>query len=122
MFLLSLIATAALAVGDVPVSTPVYINAPGRQTPAAIASDGKQFLVLWLDERPSGGLYASRVNSSGVPFDRTGIHIASRASAACAFWNGTRYVVLWFDGDAINAQLVDSLGNLVDAPRPIVSS
>src|SRR5438874_1780110 len=122
MLLFSLIATAVLAAADVPVSTPVYINAPGHQAPAAVASDGKQFLVVWLDERPAAGLYASRVGGSGVVFDRTGIRIASRASAATAFWNGTRFVVMWFDGGSIIAQLVEANGTIVDAPRVIVTS
>src|SRR3954454_21381385 len=107
-----LVSLAATAAPDTPVATPVYINAPGRQTPTAIATDGHNFLVAWLDERPAAGLYIARISPVGFVLDRAGIRIAPRATAAAAFWNGTNYVLLWTDGDALYSQLVASNGTL----------
>jgi hypothetical protein len=124
MFLtFSLLATLASApLPDVPVSTPIYINAPANQTPVAIASDARNFLTVWLDERPAGGLYAARVSPGAFVFERAGIRVATHADAAAAFWNGSRYVVLWIDGSTMFSRTIEFNGTISDTTRTIVTS
>jgi len=120
---LSLLATlASVPTPDVAVSTPIYINAPANQTPVAIASDAKNFLTVWLDERPAGGLYAARVSPGAFVFERVGIRVATHADAAAAFWNGSRYVVVWIDGSTIFSRTIEFNGALSDTTRTIVTS
>jgi len=120
---LSLLATLASApTPDIPVSSPIYINAPANQTPVAIASDAKNFLTVWIDERPASGLYAARVSPAAFVFERAGIHVATHADAAAAFWTGARYVVLWIDGNTIYSRTIESNGALSDTTRTIVTS
>jgi len=100
---------------DVPVSAPVYLNVPGRQTPLALASDAKNILAVWRDERPASGLYAARVSPNAFVFERAGVRIAPQASSAVAIWNGSRYVILWYDGaGSIFSRTFDNNSNLGD--------
>jgi hypothetical protein len=120
---LSLLATLVSApTPDVAVSAPIYIDAPANQTPVAIASDARNFLTVWLDERPAGGLYAARVSPGAFVFEHAGIRVATHAEAAAAFWNGSRYVILWFDGNAIFSRTLEADGTLSNTTRTIVTS
>ncbi len=60
LFIVSTTARASFVIGEEkPIAKPGFGAVPGRQRPAAMATDGSSFLVLWGDESGSRGLYAS---------------------------------------------------------------
>jgi hypothetical protein len=75
-------------------------TAAGWQYFPAVASDGSDFLVVWQEERDSGGtdIYGARVNSSGGILDPGGFAITAPSDThsrpALAF-NGTNFLVVW---------------------------
>jgi hypothetical protein len=78
-----------LDTGGIPVS-----RAPDWQTEPTVAFDGTNYLVFWLDARPSRpGAYCTRVTPAGVVLDTAGIYLAS--SFYGGGWSGTSVV---FDG------------------------
>jgi len=59
-------------------------SAPEEQFAPAVAWDGTQYVVTWIDQRnepfpmhPRGDIYAARVSAAGVVFDPTGFAIAN---------------------------------------------
>jgi hypothetical protein len=122
VFLLLLLPLGGAFGAESPVATPAYQNAPGSQQAEAIATSGREFLVLWLDGRPAGGLYATRTTSGGLVADQTGIRIADSATRACALWNGDAYVVFWIDAaENLFSIRVARNGAILGAPRTIAT-
>ena len=81
----------------IPVST-----AGGWQQFPAVAFDGTDYLVVWLDDRSGSGcdIYGARVTPAGIVLDAAGIAISTAESfqkyPALAF-DGTNYLVTWED-------------------------
>ncbi len=80
-------------------------TAPFRQDLPTVASDGRDFFVVWQDDRGNVGimdpeLYGARVTADGMVRDPDGILISSalqaKSSPRIAF-NGTNYLVVWND-------------------------
>lgn len=91
----------------------------------AVASDGADYLVVWVDGRVSAAadLYATRVSGGGVVLDPGGIPISVRAGnnafAPAAASNGTDYFVVWHghpgSSGGIAGSRVTRLGAVLDA-------
>ncbi|HXH40214.1 MAG TPA: hypothetical protein VNN08_16410, partial [Thermoanaerobaculia bacterium] len=98
------VAVAAFAEvsGERPISEPVYGPAPGSRYGTAAASDGRDFLVAWVDgfrnRAPSHRLYAARMNAAGDMIDPLGIRIptiTSETHDVNVVFTGDAYLVYW---------------------------
>ncbi len=79
----------------------VISAAVGSQYYLDIASDGDNFLVVWMDARNSDwDIFGTRISSTGVILDPTGIAISSasgnQGEPKVAF-DGANYFVVWCD-------------------------
>jgi len=103
---LSLLFLAAASLAEVsgerPISEPAYGPAPGSRYGTAAASDGRDFLVAWVDgfrnRAPSHRLYAARMNAAGNLLDPLGIHIptiTSETHDVNVVFLGDAYLVYW---------------------------
>jgi hypothetical protein len=93
----------------------------------AVAYDGHNFLVVWMDARAGAfqhfDIYGTRVRASdGAVLDPGGIAIATAGAnqtwPAVAF-DGARYVAAWGAGSgvgAVAAARIDTSGNVLDSP------
>lgn len=97
----------------------VYQGA-GAQTEPAAGFTGTTFVVAWKDERgPSADIYASRVSTTGIAMDTTGIAVAvgagAQASPAVAKAD-TNVVVAYRDASdgTFKARRLNSSGTLLD--------
>lgn len=103
---LSLLFFAAVSHADIVtehrVSTIVYGPAPGQQFATATASDGRDFLVAWIDaQRNRSGIpqiYAARMNAAGELLDPLGIRISNTSiqlTQVNVVFLGNAYLVYW---------------------------
>jgi len=103
---LSFLFFAAVSQADIvnehPVSTIVYGPAPGAQYGTAAASDGRDFLVAWIDaQRNRSGIpqiYAARMNAAGEILDPLGIRISNTSiqlTQVNVVFLGNAYLVYW---------------------------
>ena len=118
--------------GEFLVDTSVqYIAAPGYQEDPAVAFDGTNFLVVWVDwvSDSSSGVYATRVSPQGTVLDPSGIAVSTAGSEqkypAVAF-DGTNFLAVWVDnrdsGDDVFAARVTPQGTLLDPSGIAVST
>jgi len=102
---LSLLFFAAVSQADIvnehPVSTIVYGPAPRQQYGTAAASDGRDFLIAWMEtQRNRSGatqIYAARMNASGEILDLD-IRIANTSNSlgqVNVVFLGNAYLVYW---------------------------
>jgi hypothetical protein len=102
-FLCFAVDSYAEIVDERPVSTIVYGPAPGLRSGTAAASDGRDFLVAWVDAQRNRSettrIYAARMNAGGEVLDPLGIAIPKAPSNAVGFMNtvflGNAYLVYW---------------------------
>jgi hypothetical protein len=120
LLVFALPAAAALVPGaEKPASVPVPAPTATGETPLAVASDGKDFLVLWSRELFLGEatLYAAKVTETGVvspmPARRIGRGGAELASLA---WTGDAYLAMWTAEPYVMAARIDRDANLLDEP------
>ncbi|MCP3142120.1 hypothetical protein [Pyxidicoccus xibeiensis] len=95
---------AVARVRDVLVSRPFGVNKPRLEprefaaSDSSVAWDGRQFLVVWRDERP-GGMFAARVKPDGTVLDPAGIPLNVSGSLDPGIPNvvfdGRQFVVAW---------------------------
>ncbi|MBI2844849.1 MAG: hypothetical protein HYX78_15760, partial [Armatimonadetes bacterium] len=77
------------------------VGAPGNQTAPAVAFNGTDFLVVWLDSRTTGEpphIYGARVTISGQLLDRDGIAISTGSTthnAPAAASDGADWLVAY---------------------------
>ncbi|MEA2339817.1 MAG: hypothetical protein QOE82_3824, partial [Thermoanaerobaculia bacterium] len=108
---LFLIAVASFAEvsGERSVSTIEYGPAPGQRFGTAAASDGRDFLVVWVDVQRNRSniarLYAARMNAAGEVLDPLGIRIPQGGSQADVVFLGDAYLVYWVTGSPTSSAL-----------------
>jgi hypothetical protein len=116
---LSLLVSTALAAAppnlgpEIPVGDPDFFNATLTQQVASVASNGRDYLVLWNDARVPVGtslaLYAGRVDASGHPVELSGHKVVDGATGKL-LWTGTSYALLYNVGGISFLQLLDDNG------------
>jgi hypothetical protein len=95
---------ATIVIHDNDLIPPAAAGAPNDQLYPATASDGANFLVVWMDQRNADStefdIYGARVSASGEVLDPGGIPICTARDyqwyPAVAF-DGTNYLVVWSD-------------------------
>jgi hypothetical protein len=93
-----LVATPAFS--EVPISDPVMGRGARWQTSPASATDGRDFLLAWVDGRSDddGAIYTARVTADGTVLDPEGLRLgaAQRGGTEPSIaWTGDSYVVVW---------------------------
>lgn len=134
----SVLAGAAFPVTIDPTVSPEYrvglvtwgpAAGEGENEPA-IAWNGTNWLVVWVDSRPPGlndtDLYAARVSSSGVLLDPRGIAVSTVTyedpTNIAVAWNGSNFFIVWWTGWAIRFRRVSAAGVLLDGPAEQVAT
>lgn len=94
--------------GERPVSPPAYGPPQGYRSNAVSASDGRDFLVVWMDSLRNRSsethIYAARVGPTGEVLDPFGILLPSKSqgvSSVSVVYDGTSYLVLWNEFDSL---------------------
>jgi hypothetical protein len=96
-------AAAGLDDGEFLIDTTVVtILAKGTtRDEAAVAFDGENYLLVWLDYRGGSDIYGARVTPQGAVLDSCGIVIPSTGVSArnpAVGFDGENYLVVWQDG------------------------
>lgn len=91
---------AQFALGDTPVSDPVTGRGAWSQANPDSATDGRDFLLAWIDWRSGrAAVYATRVDAGGTVLDPEGIQVSDAALgdaySPSVTWAGDSYVVVW---------------------------
>ncbi len=128
--LLSLLFLATTAVAATPLAPVVLTNAPYRQMPFDVASNGTDFVTIWSDER-SGldlfqgahppALYASRLNADGTAAAPAGRRLAPLAYSAKLARNGAGYLAVWTDFTKVSAMPLDADGAPAGPPSVLTN-
>jgi hypothetical protein len=103
-----------------PASQIEIVPAAGDQVRPAIATNGKDFLVAWVDGRPAGGVYVARVEADGTVLDRNGIRLSAFCDSTVVVLRAdASYVVTWLEGGIVMLARLNDDAQLITAPRPI---
>ncbi len=127
--LVSLSANAAVFGPEVPLSPPTIAPAPYEQHLVAVASNGRDFLAMWLDRRSSvpavpnapAALYVERLDRAGRPQNLFGLKLRDAAYSASLVWTPAGYVALWSDTAEVDSMLLNEDGLPVSAPKRLAS-
>lgn len=69
-----------------------------REGPAAVTTNGSDYLVVWEDHRDQGGIHASRVSATGAVLEGSGLAITTGGGWTPAVAsNGSDFLVVWSD-------------------------
>jgi len=116
-FLFAAGALLAEVSGERPISDPAYGPPPGQRYGTAAASDGRDFLVAWVDTQRSrtntNQIYATRMNAAGDILDPLGIRmpaISNPSTQASVVFLGENYLVSWFEPSPVTPQASALLG------------
>ncbi len=119
-----------LSAAGVPAGANFLISrSVAAQTDAAVAFDGTNYLVVWVDQS-QGDIYASRVTPDGTKLDGTGFAVSSASyvdTNPTVSFNGTDYFVAWEDrrndGDLdIYGARVTTAGSVLDPAGVAIST
>jgi len=115
--------------GERPVSDPAYGPPPGNRYGTAAASDGRDFLVAWVDtqrNRTNGNqIYATRMSAAGDILDPIGIHmpaLSNPISQASVVFLGENYLVSWFEPSPVTPQAAALMGVRVNRDGVILDA
>src|SRR5260221_6716055 len=102
---------------EVPIGTAQLTNAAFNQEVSGVASNGRDYLALWKDERGTSfhSLYVTRVDTAGHPLVPAGHRIAE-ASDGRLTWTGSAYLLVYSLGPRFYAQTLDDDGNPIGTP------
>jgi hypothetical protein len=92
--------TTIPAFAETPISDPVLGRGASWQAAPVSATDGRDFLLVWVDGRSGySALYATRVTADGTVLDPDGILVADSvvdsAQRPSVAWTGDSYIVVW---------------------------
>lgn len=83
------------------ISKPVLKVRPTARSGVGVAFDGRQYLVVWEDDR-SGNVFGARVRPDGKILDPAGIPLNLATGLGGGeprvAWDGKQFVVAWVDG------------------------
>jgi hypothetical protein len=103
--------------GERPVSDPAYGPPPGNRYGTAAASDGRDFLVAWVDTQRNRGsfnkIYAARMKAAGDILDPLGIRmpaLSNPITQASVVFLGENYLVSWFEPSPVTSQTTALMG------------
>ncbi|HET7712464.1 MAG TPA: hypothetical protein VFL80_11090 [Thermoanaerobaculia bacterium] len=126
LFLLSSTPSWAFSFGpERPVSSSAYGPPMGEQRPGATATDGTSFMVFWSDNTVRGGLYATRVASTGEVSPVPQVPIRSGlVRSISAVWTGSVYLVTWADdtSQSFMAATLSREGTIIKAPYVVATN
>lgn len=96
------------------------------QNYAAVASDGTDYLVVWMDTRyGNSSIFGIRTDGEGNPLDATSFLISGRDDyyvSPDVAYNGTNYLVVWNNYDTIFGSRISQEGNILDPEAIIISA
>lgn len=108
---------------DVPVTSPTIARAAGTQNKPHVATDGHDFLAVWIDSRGGfSSLYGTRLLADGTVLDPSGILISAPEQYCDSFalaWDGSNYVVAWQADSRVNFTRVDRDGAVLGPPKTV---
>ncbi|WP_205526001.1 hypothetical protein [Pyxidicoccus trucidator] len=98
------------------VSRPVLRNQTTARPGVGVAFDGKQYFVVWEDER-DGNIFGSRVKPDGRMLDPGGIPLnqgtgLDGGGEPRVAWDGKQFVVVWVSGSGVFGAHVESDGDV----------
>lgn len=103
--------------GERPVSDPAYGLPPGQRYGTAAASDGRDFLVAWVDALRNrtnvNQIYATRMNAAGDILDPLGIHLPTLSNPIFqvdVVFLGENYLVYWNEVSPVTGQTTALMG------------
>lgn len=103
--------------GERPVSEPAYGPPPGQRYGTAAASDGRDFLVAWVDTQRnrtnSNQIYATRMNTAGAILDPLSIRLPTLSNPinqVDVVFLGESYLVYWVEPPSITSQTTAIMG------------
>ena len=101
---------------EIAVSEGTRGPAAADQFSPSISSDGRDYLVVWTDQRAMrDDTYATRVTSSGLVLDPAGIRIGAEGTCERGVvWTGVDWLIVWTNGDGkLRGARVSREGELV---------
>ncbi|HYI10694.1 MAG TPA: hypothetical protein VEK57_16655 [Thermoanaerobaculia bacterium] len=117
-----LLAAMTAFAGEVPISSLAEGAAVRSQYVEAGASDGTDYLFVWVDERTGGAeRRATRVTRDGVVLDREGIRLPFVGYRNSVVWTGSSYLIVWGETypSTIRGLRIDRDGKIIDGPRTL---
>jgi hypothetical protein len=103
--------------GERPVSDTAYGPPPGQRYGTAAASDGRDFLVAWVDTQRNRSsfneIYAARMNAAGDILDPLGIHLPTLSNPIFqvdVVFLGEDYLVYWNEVSPVTDQTTALMG------------
>lgn len=123
-----IIATRVDSAGNVLDPEMIRICTQGdSQSFPAITSNGRDYLVVWMDSREGSSIYGARVTAAGVVQDPNGFAIATTSGshrtpqAACS---GREYLVIWTEhtSSRLLGARVSFAGELLDQTAIAISA
>lgn len=117
-----LLVTVAMAAREVPIAPVVEGAAVLSQFAESAASDGSDYLFVWIDGQNGGyERRATRVTREGEVLDRDGIRLPNVSSRNSVVWTGTSYMVVWDDAypGGIHMLRIGRDGKFIGFPRTV---
>ncbi|MFP2931646.1 hypothetical protein ACLESO_41965, partial [Pyxidicoccus sp. 3LG] len=98
------------------VSRPSLKKQPTGRSGLGVAFDGKQYFVVWQDER-EGGIFGARVRPDGQILDPGGIALKlgtglEGGREPRVAWDGKQFFVVWVSGSGVFGAHVESDGDV----------
>src|SRR5215212_9078587 len=99
------------------------------QTTPDVATDGRDFIAVWADERAKDrpnftrgyAVYASRLTEDGQAVDSFGIELTPMGSEPQLEWNGRTWLVAFNDGREAYAMRISAEARALEAPKQIAT-